>query len=806
MSPAEQARYSAEMARAKAVDDAYEPIVGTYTDFFHGGLGKRGAGPSAATAPGEHTKELHGGVVGGRQRGFAFTEQELTELLASMDPNGDGELDLAEVGTALRRAHKDPEKAGAMMARLDEIVNSRQLRTVDLYRELDDDHSGTISLEELRDGLMRFARPTGVERAMANRAEAQVGRRCHTTCHAPPPPASLAWIDPPPIRHPVRRSRSRSPPAHPHDQPPPTTEQAAAKAAADQARAAKEHELAGRLAAAKDSGAYDVLIKLEGHMRKRGMRVKDIFSKSGFDKSGDGVLDRAEFGSAIASSAIGIRMSTDEVDLLVQFLDNSGDGEIQTAELEHAIQRLDKDVLTDLEMHHGKSTVPTEKAAGAAAAAAAAKASAKAKAKGRGGATGSAGGAKGAKAGGAPAKVMSFGDANSYRNEVQYEQNHVRGSGAVLWIDTHEHDTDGHYYRVEPSGTVEGVGDGAKGNDTREREGGGKKQPPPLVDSLLFKDVAPEFVTTGGGGAFDKRAGSPRRPAHGRDHHRDHSGATLKTHSPRPLHARLPRTTVPASQSWAEEHGLVEFQTGRSRGRRVGLHELSMAEASVEVVRKKEETMGEMERHKREIEEWARCQRAQHPYHYYRPPPVDPTMPAAPDRPTRAGVAVVHPNTKPSAKPFRGGDSISNGFRVSNQDQTSMECTEEYLRKGREAAAEQRAREARDARPTTPPGYDGKRRVGDDSGASVASRDDPNIKVLESGYTLHLTRNAAETHNDHEPLGRRAQGVVKHEDKFRCGWIRGNRTATGEQVAPVRGECGSHHHSTPHPTQRYRAP
>ena len=513
-------------------------------------------------------------------------------------------------------------------------------------------------------------------------------------------------------------------------------------------------------------------------MRKKGMRVKDLFSKSGFDTSGDGVLDRAEFGSAIASSAIGVRMSTDEVNLLVHFLDNSGDGEIQAAELENAMQRLHKDVLTDLKMHHGESTVPKEKTARTTGVAAA-EASAKATAAG-----------KGAKSGEAPAAVVSLQDASSFHNQVQYEQDHVVGAGAVLWVDTHEHDTDGDYHRIKLSGMVEGDRGGTTSKGMQEQEGAGKKQPPPLVDSLLFKNAPPEFLATGGGGAFDTPSGSPRRPGLGRDHHRDHYG-TLTTYSPRPLHARVPRTKVPASYLWADEHRPVEFQTSWNRGRRTGLEDLSMAEASVEVARKKVAVISEMERHKREIEEWAKCERARHPHHYYRAPSIDPKIPAAPDRPTRTGVAVVHPKSNPSVKPFRGGHSLSNGTRMTNQERTSLECTEERLRKESQEATEQRAREARDARPTTPPGYDGKARVGDDGGASVASRDDPSLKVLESGLSVHLTRNAAETIYDHEPLGRRAPGVLKHENKFRCGWIRGNRMATHGQAAPVRGECGS---------------
>ena len=77
-------------------------------------------------------------------------------------------------------------------------------------------------------------------------------------------------------------------------------------------------------------------------MHKKNMRVKDLFSKSGFDKSGDGMLDVDEF--CMALELLGVQFSKKETRVLVQFLDESGDGEIEAYELENALRRLRKDV------------------------------------------------------------------------------------------------------------------------------------------------------------------------------------------------------------------------------------------------------------------------------------------------------------------------------------------------------------------------------------------------------------------------------------------------------------------------------
>lgn len=90
-------------------------------------------------------------------------------------------------------------------------------------------------------------------------------------------------------------------------------------------------------------------------MHKKNMRVKDLFSKSGFDKSGDGMLDVDEF--CMALELLGVKFSKKETRVLVQFLDESGDGEIEAYELEAALRRLRKDVAV---LKEGKTKTGTE--------------------------------------------------------------------------------------------------------------------------------------------------------------------------------------------------------------------------------------------------------------------------------------------------------------------------------------------------------------------------------------------------------------------------------------------------------------
>ena len=60
---------------------------------------------------------------------------------------------------------------------------------------------------------------------------------------------------------------------------------AEAAAAEQTVRERADRELVGRMKAARATGALEVLARLQAFMRKASLRVKDLFTKSGFDAS-----------------------------------------------------------------------------------------------------------------------------------------------------------------------------------------------------------------------------------------------------------------------------------------------------------------------------------------------------------------------------------------------------------------------------------------------------------------------------------------------------------------------------------------
>ena len=93
-----------------------------------------------------------------------------------------------------------------------------------------------------------------------------------------------------------------------------------------------------RFKRAKESGALGVLIKLEKYLHKHKLRVKDMFSKSGFDKSGDGAIDLDEL--MVCFKILEITATKKEAMQILNYLDINGDQLVQMGELEQALREL----------------------------------------------------------------------------------------------------------------------------------------------------------------------------------------------------------------------------------------------------------------------------------------------------------------------------------------------------------------------------------------------------------------------------------------------------------------------------------
>jgi len=81
-------------------------------------------------------------------------------------------------------------------------------------------------------------------------------------------------------------------------------------------------------------------------------QVKDLFTKSGFDSSGDGFLDADEFMKACGT--LGFEVSKEDKKLLMDFLDENGDGQVEASEIDAALRRLHKDLKGMAELRERK--------------------------------------------------------------------------------------------------------------------------------------------------------------------------------------------------------------------------------------------------------------------------------------------------------------------------------------------------------------------------------------------------------------------------------------------------------------------
>ena len=106
---------------------------------------------------------------------------------------------------------------------------------------------------------------------------------------------------------------------------------------------AKVEAMVSRMREAKESGAIEVLTKINHFMQERKIRIEDIFTRGGFDKSGDGKLDEGEFRVALERLGMGA-LTNPESRKLFDFFDKDHDDLIEEDELELALHQLREDV------------------------------------------------------------------------------------------------------------------------------------------------------------------------------------------------------------------------------------------------------------------------------------------------------------------------------------------------------------------------------------------------------------------------------------------------------------------------------
>ena len=160
---------------------------------------------------------------------------------------------------------------------------------VRLFHEIDADRSGKLDIRELGVALDALAGPSARERALKKLAEK---------------------------RERQERERQR-------------------KEEAD--RLARE----ARKAKAEAAGAPRVLGRIDAILKQKDLRIIDLFSASGFDTSGDGLLNAEEMQGALAKA--GLKLNRIEARALIEYLDEDSSGEIDAKELENALRQWRRD-------------------------------------------------------------------------------------------------------------------------------------------------------------------------------------------------------------------------------------------------------------------------------------------------------------------------------------------------------------------------------------------------------------------------------------------------------------------------------
>ena len=219
-----------------------------------------------------------------------FSNQDITDLIRFLDPNADGDVTSVELNAGIRIAFDPPQDASfvddafVLMSKFEDSMKKKSQRVVDLFHDIDKDRSGSLTIRELEVALNELCGPSARARAMARLA--------------------------------AKREAAE---------------------AAERKKLDKAEKAANiRRAKAEAAGAPRVLSRIDRLLKQKDFRVIDLMSSSGFDTSGDGLLDAAELQSALRS--VGLKLTRKESQVLIDYLDTSGDGQLDAKELEDALR------------------------------------------------------------------------------------------------------------------------------------------------------------------------------------------------------------------------------------------------------------------------------------------------------------------------------------------------------------------------------------------------------------------------------------------------------------------------------------
>ena len=328
------------------------------------------------------TRELRLGLkkLSGKNKADAFSESDILKLVRYMDPSGEGDLSVDEAKDAFDRLGKvsDEEvmekEVGNTMIRLEKFMKDKGMRLFDFFNAMDKSGDGDVDVPELTAGLMALSEPSGAVKALIKRKddalaqqeeerrireeeEELINRRIKKanesgaaavlkTLETTMKDKGLRMTD---LFREIDKSGDGQISAEELRfgmklMSEPKAEALAPLKRAQEKLAQKRAELIEKMMAAQKfedkiavaaaCGADKVIDKLESFMRRKQMRVKDLFFL--IDRSGDGSANAVELHAALKKARL--KMSLKDVEILINFMDTSGDAEIDRDELEVVIR------------------------------------------------------------------------------------------------------------------------------------------------------------------------------------------------------------------------------------------------------------------------------------------------------------------------------------------------------------------------------------------------------------------------------------------------------------------------------------